>query len=96
MKVKKSRGLYAAPQLPRTDSVADMEDLEEITVDYGSPTPFIGNRYVQPQTKRMEITLPGDWTAEGKFAVRQVDPVHFEISSIILDADVEFRNSRGS
>ncbi len=94
VKVHNSTGLYVGARFPLSNLVKGMQDLDLYRVDYSDPNPIIGNRYKQPDTKRVEITVPGDWKRQGKIALRQVDPVHFEILSIIPDVEVLTRSDR--
>lgn len=94
-----TRGLFISNRFPEEatgsidgNSVAGMEDLDIFEVPSG--TDLIGNRYKEPASKRVTQTLPGSWKSQGQLAIRQVDPVHFEILSIIPDAEVLFRSNR--
>ena len=69
-----------------------MEDLDVFDVPSG--TDIIGNRYKQPASKRVEQTLPGTWESQGQISIRQVDPIHFEILSIIPDVEILRRSDR--
>jgi len=69
-----------------------MEDMEKFDVPDGYD--IIGNRYKQPTSRRIEKTLPGNWDSQGQIAIRQVDPLHFEILSIIPDIEVLRRSNR--
>lgn len=96
MRVYETRGLYIGNEFPETasggvdgSSVLGMQDLDEFYVP--SEQTVIGNRYKAPQSRRLEITIPGAWESQGKISLRQVDPLHFEILSMILDLDVLFR-----
>ena len=91
MKVLNTRGLYAANKLPTDNGVEGMVDIDELPVDMSNATPILGNRFVAPQTKRIEIVPEGSWTQQGKVAIRQVDPVHFEILSFIPDVEDQRR-----
>jgi hypothetical protein len=87
MKVYKSRGLYLGIKFPANNKVTGMFEIDQKKSDYEAENEVIGNRFEQPSTQRIEMTLPGDWKSQGKFALRQVDPLHFEILSIIPDLD---------
>lgn len=87
VKVHRSRGLYAGNKFPANDKVNGMQDLESFSIDYEDENEIIGNRYQEPETKRVEVTIPGDWRSNGRVCLRQVDPIHFEILSIIPDID---------
>ncbi len=85
VKIYNTRGLFVANTFPANDSVIGMIDVEEI--DVGDADPITANRYPRPRSKRLEVSLPGDWRSEGKICLRQVDPVHFEILSITPDLE---------
>ena len=96
VRVHKSRGIYVSNQFPENKigdvdgtSVLKMNDID-FYVSKGA-TPTIGNRYKQPSSKRVEVTIAGDWDSQGQISLRQVDPIHFEILSIIADLEVERR-----
>lgn len=107
IKVFNSRGFYMASRLPAGDTLTgtdsnkiftvDMGDIARIDVDYEAANPIIGDRYDQPVTKRIEVNLDGDWQSQGKVAIRSVDPVHFEILSIMPDVEdlPRYNRSRG-
>jgi len=94
-----TRGLYIGNEFPEEKtgskdgtSVDGMEDMEKFDVPDGYD--IIGNRYKQPTSRRIEKTLPGNWDSQGQIAIRQVDPLHFEILSIIPDIEVLRRSNR--
>ena len=96
IRVKETRGLYVSNDFPEEaagekdgNSVEGMEDLDVFDVPSG--TLIIGNRYKEPASKRIEQTLPGTWESQGQISLRQVDPVHFELLSIIPDVEVLYR-----
>lgn len=91
VKVFNTRGLYVGPEFPDDDGVSGMKPIDDYIVDYDSSNPVIGNRYQAPTTRRVEITLPGDWSSNGRICFRQVDPIHFEILSITPDVDDQRR-----
>lgn len=97
IRVHETRGLFVSNKFPEEiigdkdgTSVKNMEDLDLFEVPSG--TDLIGNRYKEPVNKRIEKTIPGNWKNNGQIAIRQIDPVHFEILSIIPDVEV-FRRS---
>lgn len=94
VKVYNSRGLYVGNRFPDNDKVDGMTDLESYVVDYSQDYPIIGNRYWAQKTARAEVVLPGDWSSHGRVCIRQVDPLHFEILSIIPDVEVLTRSDR--
>lgn len=87
MKVIRSRGLYIGSSFPSNNKVNGMNNVEEMDVDYTQSPEILGNRYTAPQTKRYELSIPGDWKSQGKVCIRQVDPIHFEILSIVPDVE---------
>jgi hypothetical protein len=97
----RSRGLYVGNRFPSDDklegtdvtsaNMVTLEGLNRYQVNYENENPITGNRYQQPQSIRHEITLPGDWDSNGRIAIRQVDPVHAEILSIMPDFEIEER-----
>lgn len=99
IRLHKSRGLFISNRFPEElvnekdgSSVEGMEDLDEYDVPEGEE--IIANRYKQPVSKRIERTLPGAWKTNGQVCVRQVDPLHFEILSIIPDIEILTRSDR--
>ncbi len=94
IKVHQSSGLFVGNTFPDGNSVAGMQSLDSYDVDYSQDNPIIGNRAQPDQTKRVELTLPGDWKSQGKICIRQVDPLHFEILSIIPDCEILNRSDR--
>ena len=99
IRVAATRGLYINNKFPEEasgavdgNSVDDMEDLDVFDVPSG--TDIIGNRYKEPASKRIEQTLGGAYNNQGQVSIRQVDPVHFEILSIIPDVEVMKRSDR--
>jgi len=99
LRMFESRGLYISNDFPEEEaggvdgtSVKKMQDLDIFDVPSGRD--IIGNRYKKPASKRVEQTLPGTWESQGKVSIRQVDPIHFEILSIIPDVEVLKRSDR--
>jgi hypothetical protein len=97
IKVNETRGLYLSNRYPEEineevdgTSVYKMEDLDLMYVPSGNAE-LLGNTYPQPVTKRLEKTIPGDWQNQGQLCIRQVDPLAFEILSIIPDVRVDRR-----
>ena len=87
VKVHKARGLYVGNNFPTYNRVNGMEDVDSIQVDYEADDEIITNRYQPPVTRRVEVTIPGDWKSNGRVCIRQCDPLHFEILSIIADTE---------
>jgi len=99
IKTFESRGVFVANEFPENKigqvdgtSVQGMQSLERYYEQ--DNVDIIGNRPKRPFTKRHEITLAGDYSTQGQVAVRQVDPLHFEIMSIILDIEIFPRSNR--
>lgn len=88
VKVNNSNGLYVSNRFPVDQNVKGMELLDNYTMDYTQDNPIIGNKYQAPYLKRFEVTMPGDWKRMGKIAMRNVDPLHNEILSIIPDVEI--------
>lgn len=86
-KVLNSSALYVGSEFPANNKVKGMQSMESMEVNYADPVPIIGNTYQKPLTKRIEMTLPGSWKSRGRVCIRQVDPLHFEILSIIPDVE---------
>lgn len=94
VKVHRSRGLYAGNEFPADDKVSGMEDVEQAPDDKPvNETEIVANRYDRPQSRRKEVTLAGSYETQGKICLRQVDPVHFEVLSIIPDIEVQPRSN---
>lgn len=87
IKTHESQGLFIGNKFPADNSVAGMQSLDAIAVDYEDGEE-VGNRSLPATTRRTEVTLPGDWKSQGKVCLRQVDPLHFEILSIIPDVEI--------
>ncbi len=89
LKTYNSRGLYIANKFPANDKVEGMMDVDSIEVDGDAEDDesILANRFQPPTTKRVEMTIPGDWNSQGRVCIRQVDPLHFEILSIIPDLE---------
>lgn len=99
IRVNDTRGLYCSNKFPEEfdgekngSSVAGMEALDEQYVPLDDI--IIGNAAPATVTKRLEKTIPGSWDSQGKISIRQVDPYHFEILSIIPDLTVLGRSDR--
>lgn len=100
IKVKDAKGLFIGPTLPNgqngtsINGVSGMVPIDTIPVDYTQDDPIIANRAMPAQTKRYELAISGDYSTQGKFAIRQVDPLHAEILSFIPDVEVQKRSDR--
>lgn len=99
IRVNDSRGLYCSNEFPEEkEALIDgnsVQNMESIDVDLVPVNDIIiGNRYLPSVSKRIEKTLPGSWNTQGKMCMRQVDPFHFEILSIVADIEVFPRSNR--
>lgn len=101
IKIHNSRGLYIGNRFGEDDglsydaddeSLGHMEAIDEFDVDYDDDDEIIANRPPPAVTARRELTLPGDWRSQGRICLRQVDPIHFQILSIIPDLDIKKRS----
>lgn len=99
VRVFDSKGLFVSNRFPEEEvgdvdgtSVLGMQVLDDYDVPNGSP--ILGNRAKQNFSKRMAVTLPGEWDSNGQISLRQVDPFHFEILSIIADIEILKRSDR--
>jgi hypothetical protein len=91
IRVHETRGVNIGNNFPDNDKVKGMSAADDRLIDYEDTIPIIANRYEQPVNKRVEMTIPGDWRSQGRVCIRNVDPVHFEILSIIPDLDIQRR-----
>lgn len=107
VKVKDSKGLFIGNNFPieqtdldtgeiiiSPDGVNGMSYLDNFPVDYRLNIPIIGNRAQPSQIVRYETTIAGDYASQGMICIRQVDPLHSEILSIIPDVEVLKRSDR--
>ncbi len=99
VRIEDTLGLYISNKFPEEAdqlvdgfSVEKMETMEDALV--ADPENIIGNRPLQGISKRIEYTLPGSWDNQGQVAIRQVDPLHFEITSITNDLEILARSNR--
>jgi len=93
IRLNETRGLYVSNRFPEEkqaqkdgSSVLGMENLSRIYLS--DEVELVGNRYDKPISKRIEQTIPGSWDSNGQISLRQVDPLHFEILSIISDIEI--------
>lgn len=86
LKIYNTRGLFIGSAFADGNSVKGMRDVEERTerIDLGN----IGNAAQKPETKRLEPVIPNEWKSQGRICLRQVDPLPFEILSIIPDLTI--------
>lgn len=101
IKVHKSRGLFAGNRFPEGDVVQGedpnyaMQPIEILDTNENyipddseaDAIDLIGNRYIEPVTKRYGVALPGDWNSNGRICIRAVDPLHWQILSITPDLE---------
>lgn len=92
VKLYKSRGFWVGQNFPDDDSNEGMEDSETETQEEGDVS--LATKPLAPYTKRETVTIEGDWDSKGRIAIRQVDPLPLEISSIIPDIDVQYKSQR--
>lgn len=87
VKVYRTRGIYVGSTFPANDFLTDESDANIVMEDPESRNEEIdvGNAAQEPVTKRYEIAIPNDWDSNGRICIRQVDPLPFEILSIIPD-----------
>lgn len=106
IKVKDFRGFYVANRFPVDDTLEGLSNGEDmLQVEMGDTSgitlaedeeELVANRYDAPVTKRIEQTIPGDWKSEGRVCIRDVDPLHWEILSILPDVqDLKRYNREG-
>lgn len=96
IRMQNARGLFISNKFPEEKSgtkdgksVLNMESLDENDIPDGYD--LIANRYLPFTNKRIEKTLPGTWNSQGQICLRQVDPLHFEILSVIADVEIHRR-----
>lgn len=92
IKLYKSRGFWLGQSLPDDDTNEGMTIFEEESETIGDVN--VAPVALQPYTKRVDVVIEGDWESKGRVAIRQVDPLPLEISSIIPDVQVEYRTDR--
>lgn len=98
LKLYKSRGgLYIGSRLPEDDTVDGMQLVDNIGIDYddGNEYDLLGNAPRQLETKRYEVLNQGEWKVDGAICWRCVDPLPYEILSLIPDVTVEDGARRG-
>lgn len=92
VRVNDSRGIYISSKFPEEENGevdgSSVEDMDNLDVALIPSDVIIGNRFLAPVSMRSEKIIPGTWDTQGQVSIRQVDPFHFEILSIILDAEV--------
>lgn len=86
LSIYNTRGLFIGSAFPKANKVTDMHDIDVQTEDLIEG--IIGNAPQAPETKRHEFAIPNDWKSNGRICGRQVDPLPYEILSIIPDLTV--------
>jgi len=99
VRVFETNGLFVGNQFPENkDEEVDgtsVKEMESLDRNFTPNTHMItGNRSKPKTSKRIEVTIPGSWENNGEMALRQVDPLHFEILSIIADVEILRRSDR--
>ena len=89
VKLHKSRGFWVGQSFPNDDSNDGMEDSETETQEEGDVS--LATKPLEPYSKRVEVPVEGSWESQGRIAIRQVDPLPLQISSIIPDIDVQYK-----
>lgn len=79
VRYSRTRGVYVSGELPENNSVVEMENAQDWTTE-----DFV-NRPVVEKTGLKVYRPTSTWNGKGKIALRQVDPLPFEVTSIILD-----------
>lgn len=99
IRVHRTRGLYVSNEFPEEkdnqvdgNSVLGMENFDVYNIPRGND--ILGNRFLAAQSERVELNIKGSWESQGQISIRQVDPVHFQILSIIPDVEVLNRSNR--
>lgn len=87
VKVYRTRGIYVGSTFPPNDVLTDESDANIVMEDpeHRNEDIDVGNAAQEPVSKRYEISIPNDWDSNGRIAIRQVDPLPYEILSIIPD-----------
>lgn len=75
----RTRGVYVSGELPANNSVVEMENAQDWT------TEDVVNRPIVEKTGLKVYRPTSTWNGKGKIALRQVDPLPMEVTSIILD-----------
>ncbi|MGL4560321.1 MAG: hypothetical protein ACRCV5_22700, partial [Afipia sp.] len=88
-KVHRTRGLYVGNKFPSDNTNEGMDDLLEHEIPEEEEN--LVEEAPREVTRRVETTIPGDWNSNGRVCYRQVDPVHWEILSIIPDVEDQRR-----
>lgn len=90
IKYFRSRMAWVGQYFGPDDTNEGMENQEKEYQALGDVN--VAPKALQPYTQRTEVTVEGDWQGQGRVAIRQVDPLPLEISSIIPDIQVEYRS----
>lgn len=92
VKLYNSRGFWVGQRFGDDDTNEGMQSFEREYEPIGSVS--VAPKALQPYTERVSVEIEGDWESKGRVAIRQVDPLPLEISSIIPDIQVEYRTDR--
>jgi hypothetical protein len=94
VEVHESRGFYVGGKLKSDDTNRNLEDIEKRSEDVDEDDdelPTIANTPQKPYSREIEVTIDSDWNSNGRIYGRQVDPLGFEVISIVPDAEIEWR-----
>lgn len=86
LKIYNTRGIFIGSRFSRDDTSDGLISPEERHEDIELGN--IGNAAQKPETKRYKIAIPNEWDSNGRICIRQVDPLPFEILSIIPDLNI--------
>lgn len=89
VRMQNTRGLYAGPEFP--DLLDGMVAIDSLAVNYDNDPSVVTAKIPQSRSFRAEVMIQGDWKSQGRICLRQVDPLHYEILSIIPDVDDQIR-----
>ena len=97
VKVYETRGIYVGSQFPANDVLTDEIDAGIVMEDpeVRNEEVDVGNAAQPLITTRYEIPISNDWDSNGRICIRQVDPLPFEILSIIPDLTLPQRRVCG-
>lgn len=85
--VEESRGIFAGPKPPTSDSVDALEGLTEFKLrdDEGYDDP------VSLKTGTVEVNIRPEWNSNGRIFIRQVDPIPLSVLAIAPSGNYPFR-----
>jgi hypothetical protein len=94
VKIYNSRGLYVGSSFPSNDKVGAEVGVDTmVDIEERDDSDMVENAVQPLSTKRIYQSVPNDWDSNGRVCFRQVDPLPFEILSIIPDLTILFRGS---